>query len=179
MNKYWLSTVFGLLMMIAKNGVADSFTLPVQLDYSLIKKALITQLYKGAGNTAELWNDGQGCSYVKLFDPQLSGQGGQIRLVNNLQARLGAGLGGQCVTLVEWAGVLETLQQPTINAAQTVLSLPITQLKATDSAGRPVGNDKLQALIKRVVEPQLSAVKVDLNASRADIEKTVTEFLGV
>ena len=177
MKKQGFSTVFCLLIIFAKNGVADQFTLPVQLDYSLIKKGLITQLYKGAGNTAELWKDGRGCSYLKLSDPQLSGQGGQIKLTNNLQARLGTGLGGQCVTLIEWAGVLETLQQPTINAAQTVLSLPITQLTATDREGRSVTNDQLQALIKRVVEPQLSAVKIDLNASRADIEKTVTEFL--
>ena len=177
MKKQGVSMVFCLLMLLAKNGAADQFTLPVQLDYSLIKKALITQLYKGAGNTAELWKDGRGCSYLKLSDPQVSGQDGQIKLINNLQARLGAGIGGQCVTRVEWAGVLETLQQPTINAAQTVLSLPITQLTATDREGRSITDDKLQALIKRVAEPQLSAVKIDLNASRADIEKTVTEFL--
>ena len=177
MNKCSVVIVFSLLIIFAKNGLADQFTLPVQLDYSLIKKALITQLYKGAGNTAELWNDKHGCSYLKLSDPEVSGQKGQIKLVNNLQARFGTGLGGQCVTLFEWGGVLETLQQPTINSAQTVLSLPITKVTATDREGRFVSNDKLQELIKRFAEPQLSAVKIDLNESRADIEKTVTEFL--
>ncbi len=178
MNKCSVVIVFSLLVIFAKNGLADQFTLPVQLDYSLIKKALITQLYKGAGNTAELWNEKHGCSYLKLSDPEVSGQKGQIKLVNNLQARFGTGLGGgQCVTLFEWAGALETLQQPTINSARSVLSLPITQVKATDREGRSVTNDKLQELIKRFAEPQLSAVKIDLNESRADIEKTVTEFL--
>ena len=170
-------TVFSLLMVFARSGVADQFTLPVQLDYSLIKKALITQLYKGAGNTAELWNDRQGCSYLKLSDPEVSGQNSQIKLLNNLQARFGTGLGGQCVTIFEWGGVLETLQQPTINSAQSVLSLPITKVTASDQEGRSVSNDKLQELINRFVEPKLSAVKIDLNESRADIEKTVTEFL--
>jgi hypothetical protein len=178
MNKCSVITVFSLLIIFAKNGVADQFTLPVQLDYSLIKKALITQLYKGAGNTAELWKDKQGCSYLKLSDPQVSGQQGQIKFLNNLQARFGTGLGGgQCVTLFEWGGILETLQQPTINSAQSVLSLPITKITATDREGRTVTNNKIQELIKRFAEPQLSAVKIDLNESRADIEKTVTEFL--
>lgn len=177
MNKCFAITVFSLFIIFAKNGLADQFTLPVQLDYSLIKKALVTQLYKGAGNTAELWNDKQGCSYLKLSDPQVSGQKGQIKLLNNLQARFGTGLGGQCVTLFEWAGVLETLQQPTINAAQSVLSLPITKVTATDREGRSVSNNKIQELINRVAEPKLSAVKIDLNESRADIEKTVSEFL--
>ncbi|MDD1630636.1 MAG: hypothetical protein LUP91_00345 [Methylococcaceae bacterium] len=164
-------------MIFAKSGVADQFTLPVQLDYSLIKKALITQLYKGEGNTAELWNDRQGCSYLKLSDPEVSGQNGQIKLLNNLQARFGTGLGGQCVTIFEWGGVLETLQQPTINSAQSVLSLPITKVTASDREGRSVSNNQIQELINRFVEPKLSAVKIDLNESRADIEKTVTEFL--
>ena len=177
MNKYWVVTVFSLLLVFANNGVADQFTLPVQLDYSLIKKALMIQLYKGAADTAELWKDKHGCSYLKLSNPELSGQKGQIKLINNVQARFGTGIGGQCVTLIEWAGVLETLQQPTINAAQSVLSLPITQVTATDPDGRSMTNNKIQDLIKRFVEPKLSAVKIDLNESRADIEKTVTEFL--
>jgi hypothetical protein len=177
MNKCSVITVFSLLIVFAKNGLADQFTLPVQLDYSLIKKAIVTQLYKGTGNTAELWNDKQGCSYLKLSDPQISGQKGQIKLLNNLQARFGTGLGGQCVTLFEWAGVLETLQQPTINSAQSVLSLPITKVTATDRDGRSISNVKVQELINRFAEPKLSAVRIDLNESRADIEKTVTEFL--
>jgi hypothetical protein len=177
MNKCSVITVFSLLMIFAKCGAADQFTLPVQLDYSLIKKALITQLYKGAGNTAELWNDKQGCSYLKLSDPQVSGLQGQIKLLNNLQARFGTGMGGQCVTILEWGGILETLQRPTINSAQSVLSLPLTKVTAIDRQRRSVSNNQIQELINRFVEPKLSSVKIDLNESRADIEKTVTEFL--
>jgi hypothetical protein len=177
MNKYALSMIFSLLMVFVKSGTAGQLTIPVQLDYSLIKKALMTQLYKGAGNTAELWNDKQGCSFLKLSNPQVSGHKGQIKLVNNLQARFGTGFGGQCVTIIEWAGILETLQQPTINATQSVLSLPLTQVTATDPQGRSVSNNKIQDLITRFAEPKLSSVKLDLNESRVDIEKTVMEFL--
>ncbi|UOA10371.1 hypothetical protein [Methylobacter sp. S3L5C] len=177
MNKRFVITFFSLLMIVAKSSIANQYTLPVQLDYSLIKKALITQIYKGAGNTAELWNDKQGCSYLKLSDPQVSGQTGQIKLLNNLQARFGTGMGGQCVTMFEWSGVLETLQQPTISSAQSVLSLPITKVTATDTNGRSISNNQIQELINRFVKPKLSSVKIDLNESRVDIEKTVTEFL--
>lgn len=177
MNKCFLFTVFSLLMIFAKSGMAASFNLPVQLDYSLIKQALITQLYKGEGHTAELWNDKHGCSFLKLSDPRVSGQNGQIKLINDLQARFGTRIAGQCVALFQWGGILETLQKPAVDATHTLLSLPITQVKATDPDGRVVTNDKLQDLIKRFAEPKLSDVKVDLNASRADIEKTVTGFL--
>lgn len=177
MNKYFAMTACSLLMGFANSSSADQFSLPVKLDYSLIKKTLVTQLYTGAGNTAELWNDKHGCSYLKLSDPRLNGQSGQIRLLNDVQARLGTAFGGQCVTLLEWAGVLETLQQPTINADHSVLSLPVTQATASDKEGHQLTIDKLQDLIKRVAEPKLAAVKIDLNESRADIEHTLNKFL--
>lgn len=166
-----------MLMMFAGNGRADQYSLPVQLNYSLIKKALVTQLYTGTGTVAELWNDRQGCSYLKLSNPRISGQQGQIKLLNDIDARFGTGLGGQCVTVFEWGGVLETLQQPTIDRTQSVLSLPVTKISASDRQGRQLINNELQGLIKRVAEPKLSEVKIDLNKSRADIEKTVAEFL--
>lgn len=178
MNKYCLSVVFSLLMSLVNVGFADQFTIPIQLDYSLIKRTLMSQLYKGEGNTAELWHDKQGCSYLTLSNPEVSGQNGQIKLLNQVRARFGTGLGGgQCITLIEWAGILETLQIPTINGSQSMLSLPVTQVKATDLDGRTVSNNKIQDLIKRFVEPRLSTANVDLNESRADIEKTVTGFL--
>jgi hypothetical protein len=177
MNKSIIMAAFILLMIFSRSSMADQFNLPVNLNYSLIKKALITQLYTGAGNTAELWNDRQRCSYLKLSNLRISGQQGQIKLLNDIDARFGTGLGGQCVTVFEWGGVLETLQQPTINNEQSVLSLPITKVSASDRHGQQLTNNELQELIKRVAEPKLSEVKIDLNKSRADIEKTVTEFL--
>lgn len=177
MNKSFITAAFMLLIIFARNSMADQFSLPVQLDYSLIKKALITQLYTGAGNVAELWNDRQRCSYLKLSNPRISGQQGQIKLLNDIDARFGTGLGGQCVTVFEWGGVLETLQQPTIDSTQSVLSLPVAKVSASDRHGQQLINRQLQELIKRVAEPKLSEVKIDLNKSRADIEKTVAEFL--
>jgi hypothetical protein len=177
MNKSFISTAFIALMIFARNGLADQFNLPVQLDYSLIKKAMITQLYTGTGDVAELWNDRQKCSYLRLSNPRISGQQDQIKLLNNVEARFGTGIGGQCVTVFEWGGVLETLQQPAIDSTQSVLSLPVTKVSASDQHGQQLINHQLQELIKRVAEPKLSEVKIDLNKSRAGIEKTVAEFL--
>lgn len=177
MNKVFVVSAFSLFLICSRNGFANQYNLPVQLDYTLIKKVLSSQLYKGADNSAELWNDRHGCGFLKLSDPQLSGRQGQVRLLNNIQARLGAKLGKQCLTLLEWDGVLETLQKPTLNADHTILALPVTQASAYDRQGRQLTIDKLQDLIKRVAEPKLAEVKVDLNESRDDIERTVSQYL--
>jgi hypothetical protein len=177
MNKCFVIAIFSMLMTFAESSTADQLSVPLQIDYSLIKKVLVTQLYTGKGNVAELWNDRQGCSYLKLSDPEINGQNGQVRLLNNVQARFGTGVGGQCLTMLEWQGILETFQQPTLDSGHSVLSFPITKASAYDREGRHLTIDKLQDLIKRFAEPKLAAVKIDLNESRGNIDQTLTHFL--
>jgi len=177
MHKNFIATIFALLLLFAENSTADQLSIPLQIDYSLIKKALISQLYTGKDNTAELWNDRQGCSYLRLSNPDINGKNGQIQLLNEVQARFGTGLGGQCLTVLEWAGILETFQQPTLDSGHSVLSFPITSATAYDREGHHLTITKLQDLIKRFAEPKLAAVKIDLNESRGKIEQTLAHFL--
>ncbi|MGZ8918031.1 MAG: hypothetical protein ACXW0T_07395 [Methylobacter sp.] len=178
MNKYFIITVFSFLLGISRSGIADQLSVPVQIDYSLIKKAIIAQLYTGKEQSAELWNDGYGCSYLKLSNPNVDGQNGQIRLVNEVEAKFGTGMGmgGECLTILEWVGVLETFQQPALDSNRSILSFPITRASAYDRQGHHLAIDKLQELIKRFAEPRLASVKVDLNESRRSIEQTLAQF---
>jgi len=177
MHKNFIASFLSLLLLFAGNSRADQLSIPLQIDYSMIKKVLISQLYTGQGNSAELWNDRQGCSYLRLSNPDINGKNGQIQLLNNVQARFGTGLGGQCVTLLEWAGILETFQQPTLDSGHSVLTFPVTSVSAYDPQGHQLTIDKLQDLIKRFAEPKLAAVKIDLNEARGNIEETLAHFL--
>jgi len=177
MHKNFIATVFGLSLLFAENSIAGQLSIPLQIDYSLIKKILISQLYTGKGNSAELWNDRQGCSYFRLSNPEINGKNGQIQLLNEVQARFGTGLGGQCLTVLEWAGILETFQQPTLDSGHSVLSFPLISATAYDREGHHLTITKLQDLIKRFAEPKLAAVKIDLNESRGNIEQTLAHFL--
>jgi hypothetical protein len=176
-NKYFLTLAIGLLAGIAKTGAADPYSLPIQLDYGLIKKAVVSQLFTGQGGAAEVWNDKQKCSFLRLYNPRISGENGQIKLLNDVQAQFGKSFGGQCIPFIAWDGALETLQKPTISADQSILSLPVTKANAFDKQGRQLDIDKLQDLIRKVAEPKLAQVKIDLNESRGDMERTLTGFL--
>lgn len=157
--------------------MAETYKLPLQLDYGLIKKAVVSQLFKGEGGGAELWRDKHKCSFLKLFNPRISGEGGQIKLLNDVQAQLGTAIGGQCLPMLAWDGALETYQRPTISPDQSILSIPVTKATAYDRQGRPLNISKLQDLITRVAQPKLAEVQLDLNKSRPDMEKTLTGFL--
>jgi hypothetical protein len=177
MKKYFALTASSLLILLASGANANEVNLPIQLDYGLIKKVLVKQLFTGKDQSAQLWNDKHGCSFLNLANPKINGDKGQIRLLNDVQAQFGTQIAGQCLTVLKWDGVLETFQQPTLNADHSVLSLPVTKAIAYDQRGQQLTIDKLQDLIKKVAAPKLADVKIDLNKSRGDIEKTLTKFL--
>ncbi|EIC30002.1 MULTISPECIES: hypothetical protein [Methylomicrobium] len=172
-----LSSVAILFAAMTRPGWAESFSLPLSADYSLIKNTLVSQLFTGPDASANVWKDRQGCSFVQLSNPQLDGQNGQVHLTNNVHVRFGSGMNGQCLPLLEWSGLLETWQRPTIDPQQTVLSLPVTQARAYDRSGVPLNIDQLQDLLRRYAEPQLASLKIDLNRSRGDIERKLAEYL--
>ncbi len=177
MNKLTITATLSCLLFFCELTSADALSIPLQIDYPFIKKMLVKQLYKGEGQTAEVWNDHKGCSFLKLSNPRLDGQKGQIHLLNQVQAQFGTGLGGQCLTLLAWSGTLETFQQPRLESENSILRFPVTQVNAYDDNGKQLAIDKLEDLLKRVAGPKLADLKIDLNDTRVDIQKTLVKFL--
>ena len=173
--KYLKSAIatFGLLLAQVPFVQADAYKLPIQLDYGLIKKVVVSQLFKGESGAVEVWHDKKGCSSLKLANPRISGQNGLLKLVNDVDAQIGTSLAGNCITLLNWQGALESLQKPTVSADGSTLSIPVSRVTAFDQQGRQITVDKLQDLLTKVVQPKLADVKLDLNKSRPDIEKTL------
>lgn len=171
---------FTFLGLLLANGAASaqSFTLPLQLDYSLIKKLLVSQLYTGNEQSVKVWHDKHDCSHLTLSNPQIGGQDGQLRMQNHVAAQFGTEFGGQCVTVLKWIGELETFQQPTLSADGSVLNLPVTKVTAYDGQGRPLEIAKLQDLLRKVAEPKLAALAIDLKKSQADIERTLGQYVS-
>jgi len=170
-------SLFPLLLLITTTATADNLMLPLQLDYALIKKVVISQLYTENQSSVQVWHDPHECSHVTLSNPEINGRNGQIRLLNHIGAKLGTYFGGQCVPLVQWTGLLETLQQPTLNSDGTVLSLPVTQVNAYDQQGRQLNIAKLQDLLKNVAATKLTSMSIDLLKYRHDIEQSLLRFI--
>ncbi|WP_150046147.1 MULTISPECIES: hypothetical protein [Methylomonas] len=152
-------------------------TLSVPMDYRLIRQVLVSQLFTGNGQSARVWKDAKQCNYVDLANPQLAGADGQVKISNHVHARFGAQLGNNCMKLVEWNGILETLQAPTLDASGNVLSFPVTHIDAFDNQGRKLDIAQLQDLLQQAVAPRLAALKIDLASARGDIVKGLLPFV--
>jgi len=157
--------------------LAREITVPVPMDYRLIQNILVNELFTGEGQTAQVWQDGKRCSYLDLSNPQISGLNGQVKIDNNVHAKFGAKMGGKCISLIKWNGILETLHKPTLDKTGTVLSFPVTRSNAFDRNGQSLNIAQLQDLLQKVVAPRLADLKIDLNKSRDDIIKTLLPYV--
>lgn len=164
-------------LLLCAPAFARDINVPVPLDYRLIQNTLVNQLFTGEGQTARLWQDGKQCSFLDLSDPHIGGEDGQVKIGNHVRAQFGAKMGGKCMTLIKWSGILETLQKPTLDKSGNVLSFPVTRTSAFDSNGQPLNIEQLQELLQKVVAPKLADLKIDLNKSRGDIVKTLLPYV--
>ncbi|MCQ8104680.1 hypothetical protein NP590_11235 [Methylomonas sp. SURF-2] len=165
-------------LLLSSNTFAREINVPVPLDYRLIRNVLVQQLFTGPEQTARVWKDGKECSFLDLSNPQISGVNGQVKIDNNVRAQFGAKMGGKCMTLVKWSGILETLQKPVLDKTGNVLSFPVTSTNAFDGNGQKLNIDQLQELLQQVVAPRLAGLKIDLNESRDDIVKILLPYVA-
>lgn len=166
------------LLLTTHTSFAREINIPVPMEYRLIKSVLVNHLYNGKDESVRAWKDGKQCSFLDLAHPKISGEQGLVKIENDIQARIGTSLGGKCMTIVEWSGILQTFQQPTLDASGNVLTFPITRTNTFDRNGQPLNINQLVALIKKAAEPKLAALKIDLNQSRPDITKTLLPFFA-
>lgn len=166
----------GLLLSV--DVWAREINVSVPMNFGLMRNVLVNQLFTGEGQTARVWKDGKQCSFLDLSNPQLAGEEGQVKINNDVHARIGTKLGGKCMTVVEWKGVLETFQKPTLDAKGHSLSFPVTQTRAYDSQGQALNISQLQDLLQKVAAPKLAGLKIDLDHSRKDIVKILLPYIS-
>lgn len=171
------SIILAAGLLLSASSQAREISLPITLNYDLVRNALLQQLFTGQGQTARVWKDGKQCSFLDLSDPHIAGENGQIKIGNHVHAQIGTKLGGGCMTMIAWNGILETFQQPTLDATGNQLNFPITRSNAYDSNGQALNIGQLQELLQKAAAPKLAALKIDLNQSRADIIKTLLPYV--
>jgi hypothetical protein len=157
---------------------AQHYSVPIQLDYRLVKAVLFSSLYTDKQHSAKLWQDKQGCSSVILSALQLDGYQGQLRLRNKVHAQVGALFAGQCMTLLKWVGTLETWQQPRLSDDRKTLSLPITHAVAYDQHGQKLAIEKLESVLLQHVQPKLATVNIDLRQQYPELVATLLPYIN-
>lgn len=158
-----------LLLTLPALAAAREVLVPLQLDRAFLRQALLAQVFTGPDRSVRVWDDGSGCNFLILSDPQVDGQDGRLRIRSAGKARIGTAVGESCLTLLDWRGTVEVDEEPTLDP-----TLPIVRFRVVDSnlygeSGKKRVTGTLWDWVKTYVQPRLEAVTVDLNQPLAEL----------
>ena len=141
--------LFGLAacMLSFRASAAQSLvTVPVQLDYALLRQVLVTQLFNGPDQSREVLNDPTGCSEIVVSEPQVAPLGAELKIVAQVRAKLAVGMGGVCNEVLAWEGGVGLLGQPLIEPGATSVRLEPKASWLIGADGKQVNSGRLQEL---------------------------------
>ena len=155
-------------------GAAETLSLPLVLDYPLIRSLLIQKAYQEPGERAIPLSQDDGCVRIELWEPEVGSEGTLIKTGSRIRIRAGIPIPGQCLGVSEWEGYIEVLQRGWLdNKTWTV------RFETIDSRFYDQNREKISLstpflrLIQTYLHPYLDTVIVDLTQPRNE----VIEFL--
>ena len=70
----------------------------MQLDHAFVRQRMVEMLFEAPARATRVLSDRNGCNDVVLSHPLLSGRDGKLHVETDFDAKLGAGVGGWCLT---------------------------------------------------------------------------------
>ncbi len=158
---------------------AKEINIPVQIDYRYLQQALIKQIYTDPIQSKEIWNDGGGCSKIVLSDPRIDSMNGLLRITNQAFINISLPMGTKCTPVYKRTGIVETYHQPLIENNGFALRFDVVDMKVYNLDKTPLAEGRALELLNQFVNPQLSAMRVDLAPMAADIKQFLPEIIPV
>ncbi len=158
---------------------AKEVNIPVQIDYHYLQQALIKQLYTDPAQSKEIWSDGSGCSRIVLSDPRIDSINGLLRITNQTYINISLPMGAECTPVYKRTGIVETYHQPLIEKNGFALRFDVVDMKVYNLDKTPLAQGRALELLNQFVNPQLSAMRIDLDPMVADIKLFLPEIMPI
>ena len=157
------------LFVLPALAEARAVVVPVRLDDAFVRQTLLAQVYTAAHHTARVWDDGSGCNFLILSDPQVSGVNGRLRVRSAGKARIGTAVGQNCLTLLDWTGTVEVDEEPVLDPSRPIVRFHVVDSNLYAANGKKQVTGTLWDWVKRFVHPRLEAVTIDLDQPLAEL----------
>ncbi len=169
-------SILALLVVVAAASAATArpIDVPLQLDHAFLREALVSKLYTTASGKAVLWDDGSGCGFLKLRDPQITTVGSRVRIVSRGEGRIGQAVGSQCIAPIQWDGFIEVLEEVWLPSDDRQLRFRVVESNLYDSKMKKgLLSAQVWDRVKDNVQPTFENVSIDL----ADVTKDLRDML--
>jgi hypothetical protein len=164
------------LLCCCRLSLAEQLTLPVALDYGIVRQALAQQLFVGENSSVLIYSDSLGCNTLSLANPRVEdGADGLIGVRSSVSAQMGTPVGGRCLVPISWQGDIETLQQVFVTEDGQAIGFRIVDSNVIAS-GENASQipEVLWRWVKSYIHPQLSAVTINMGQALGSLQQLLS-----
>ena len=159
----WLACLMGGILSSPGMAVAETVTLPLTIDYPLMRSLAVATAFTDPGETAIVLDENQGCRRIALSAPNYRAEGSHLEFEVKAEARLGTSIGNTCLAPVEWEGYVVFEQRPRIETQSWQLYFETLDSTLYDRNHRPARvAGVIWGLIDTYIHAHLSAMQIDL-----------------
>lgn len=160
-----------VLLALSTSAGAREVRFPVRFDDELMRRHLIAQAFTDARETAHVWDDGSGCNYMVLSDPQVHAADGLVSVRSRGLARVGTLIGERCLAVLNWSGFVEAFEKPVLSTTAGVVEFQVTDSRLYDESGEKAGViGTLWNRVKQHLHVRLERSSLDLNYALEEIK---------
>lgn len=139
----WAVLVAQLLCVPAVSASTSAVTVPIYLEYPLLRYLLVNQLFNTPDGSREILNDPKACNRIVLSDPDIAAQGQDLAILATVQAQLGVDVFGKCLDLINWDGGVTFLGRPEIQPDGKSIKLVPQKTWLVDEDGNKILSGRL------------------------------------
>jgi len=155
----------------------QTISLPLTIDYPLLKSIVIKTVYTDQGQKAVLLNENGGCTKVTISEPSVREKDMQILFETKVHVVAGTYMVNTCVMPVEWEGYLSLVQKPIVDGKWN-LSFHTVDSSLYDSHHRPAEiAGFVWDLVKTLVHEYMESVTINLTPPVLELKSVLVELL--
>lgn len=161
-----------LLILIAapEPSRAATVTLPLTIDYPLLRSLVVKTAFTEPGPSAVLIDQEHGCWEIRISEPRFSEENGRLRFETRVLVHAGIFTFGNCILPVDWDGYLVLHQVPKVNS-RWVLSFDTVDSSVYDRNRKQAAIAGLVwNLVKTSVHQYLESITVNLAPPVLDLK---------
>lgn len=154
------------LFLCAAGGVAtaDPVVVPLNLDYAVVRKALIERVFAGPDETLRIATIAPRCNSLSMARPVLgANDDGTLNIEVEVSLSGGAPVGTQCLMRFDWHGRVALHEYVALDDSNEQLMFRVIDSRILRSDGTAGVPDVLWRWIKRFGHPYIEAFRIDLS----------------
>ncbi|MGI9319457.1 MAG: lytic transglycosylase domain-containing protein [bacterium] len=158
--------------------IATNLEFPITFNTEYLTRLLKETVFHDV-DSLSVWGDESGCNDLTLQNPTVLTEGDKLYVLSDVTVLTGWVIGGRCISLVNWQGMVKALQRTDVIDSRGLISFSTVDTELLDPQGeRAQVSNAIWKLAKDNVHTQLDKLSINLIPAMDEIRELLPTFLA-